>query len=146
MKRHLHVLFIIAVMALGFLNGTSADGKGMIMQNEGYAVSAGQLNECIADSNADDQSACYLDGSSKEDHGFIEDPQNSYRITCSRPQRTVSCNGNKAGKIMSKSFSNDYLEQSVNSQFCNWTVLEPAPFQSEASRYYYVIALRHIIR
>lgn len=79
----------------------------------------------------------------------LTDAAGLYRICSSRPHRIVPTQGsrsNKRAQTLCFSFTGQSVAPPVLSLCDNRCRLTSAPFRLSASRDYYVIALRHIIR
>ena len=76
----------------------------------------------------------------------IDDARSIYRLCNTRPQRLLPSHGSKPGKSTGRSFA---VRRPHHKHFFflhdGRRRLETAPFQSAASRDYYVFALRHIL-
>ena len=79
----------------------------------------------------------------------LTDASQLYRVCSSRPQRSLPSQGSKTERTITP-FGNFGLRQHIvkhfNSYYDSKCRQETAPFRMSASRDYYVIALRHIIR
>lgn len=79
----------------------------------------------------------------------LTDASQLYRVCSSRPQRILPSQGSKTERTITP-FGNFALRQHIvkhfNSYYDSRSRQETAPFCMSASRDYYVIALRHIIR
>lgn len=75
---------------------------------------------------------------------LLSDGQDIYRICNSRPQRVLPTHGSKSERAAGR--PSYHYQPSKKFLGDGQTRTESAPFQSHASRLYYVIALRHIIR
>ena len=79
----------------------------------------------------------------------LTDASQLYRVCSSRPQRILPSQGSKTERTITL-FGNFALRQHIvkhfNSYYDSRSRQETAPFCMSASRDYYVIALRHIIR
>lgn len=77
---------------------------------------------------------------------MIDDARCIYRLSNTRPQRLLPSHGSKPGKSTGRSFA---VRRPHHKHFFflhdGRRRLETAPFQSAASRDYYVFALRHIL-
>ena len=71
-----------------------------------------------------------------------------YRICSSRPQRTLHTQGSRSERLLTPVFNSvwRYIVKPLHSYFDSRCRMESAPFCMSSSYYYYIIALRHIIR
>ena len=78
----------------------------------------------------------------------LTDATQLYRVCSSRPQRILSSQGSRNARTLTSTFScvRQHLVKPLHSYCDSRCRLETAPFCLSASRDYYVIALRHIIR
>ena len=78
----------------------------------------------------------------------LTDATQFYRICSSRPQRVTPTQGSKTERTTNPcgGLARRYIVKPLNTLYDSRRRLETAPFCLSASRDYYVIALRHIIR
>ncbi len=78
----------------------------------------------------------------------LTDATQLYRICSSRPQRLVPTQGSRSERTVAplSGFARQHIVKPLHSYYDSRCRLESAPFCLLASRDYYVIALRHIIR
>ena len=96
------------------------------------------------------QSLTFMMAQKQHQHeAMLTDGSHLYRICSSRPQRTVSTQGSKNERtisLYSSCLARRYTTNPLNILYDDRRRLETAPFCLSASRDYYVIALRRIIR
>ncbi|MBR0272724.1 MAG: hypothetical protein IJQ59_01360 [Bacteroidaceae bacterium] len=126
---------ILIVFLTALLGCTGDAGKADIGLSEGIAVSY--------------QGKRYSFGDQRHGHrheATLNDARGIYRLCNTRPQRLVPSHGSKPGKSTGRWLA--VRRPHVKHFFFlhdGRRRLETAPFQSSASRDYYVFALRHII-
>jgi len=78
----------------------------------------------------------------------LTDATQLYRVCTSRPQRLLPTQGSRSERFMTPAIKlvRQYILNPLHSHHDSRCRMESAPFALSASRDYYVIALRHIIR
>lgn len=83
----------------------------------------------------------------KHYEAILTDATQLYRICSSRPQRLIPTHGSKTERTLSSyaAIVRRHIVKPFHLLYDGRRRLETAPFRALASRYYYVIALRHIL-
>lgn len=78
----------------------------------------------------------------------LTDATQLYRVCTSRPQRLLPTQGSRSERFLTPAIKlvRQYILKPLHSHHDSRCRMESAPFALSASRDYYVIALRHIIR
>ena len=78
----------------------------------------------------------------------LTDATQLYRVCTSRPQRLLPTQGSRSERFLTPAIKlvRQYILNPLHSHHDSRCRMESAPFALSASRDYYVIALRHIIR
>lgn len=78
----------------------------------------------------------------------LTDATQLYRVCTSRPQRLLPTQGSRSERLLTPAIKlvRQYILKPLHSHHDSRCRMESAPFALSASRDYYVIALRHIIR
>lgn len=95
------------------------------------------------------QSLAVMTAQKQHQHeAMLTDGSHLYRICSSRPQRTVSTQGSKSERTISlcSGLARRHFVKPLHTLYDSRRRLETAPFCLSASRDYYIIALRRIIR
>jgi hypothetical protein len=140
MKHYLNILSLIFILAFGCCSKTVANNENMRIQYGEEASSADLFSE-----NKAEDAIWYADGSHKDNGAYIIESTEANRVCNSRPQRILPIFDYRTGKTIGKYSFNYYLTNLFYTLFGNNSRIESSPFQSAASRSYYVIALRHLI-
>lgn len=106
--------------------------------------------DIVPEQNPPTRSESYVVTHQQNQHheATITDSTSLYRICSSRPQRTLHTQGSRSERLLTPVFNSvwRYIVKPLHSYFDSRCRMESAPFCMSSSYYYYIIALRHIIR
>ncbi|MBR1414785.1 MAG: hypothetical protein IJ570_02860 [Prevotella sp.] len=104
--------------------------------------------EIISAATADDVSTVQQAGDPQQQAAVLSDARQLYRICTTRPQRVLPTQGSQQQRTSGKASCavRTTYHQSFNRFYDGRYRTETAPFRFVASRDYYIIALRRILR
>ncbi len=110
----------------------------------------GQEQEAVSRQNKPKQreSSVMVPRQQQPHEATLTDATLLYRVCTSRPQRLLPTQGSRSERILTPAIKlvRQYILKPLHSHHDSRCRMESAPFALSASRDYYVIALRHIIR
>lgn len=110
----------------------------------------GQEQEAVSRQNKPEQreSSVMVPRQQQPHEATLTDATQLYRVCTSRPQRLLPTQGSRSERFQTPAIKlvRQYILKPLHSHHDSRCRMESAPFALSASRDYYVIALRHIIR
>ncbi|MBR3522040.1 MAG: hypothetical protein IKN75_05880 [Prevotella sp.] len=110
----------------------------------------GQEQEAVSRQNKPEQreSSVMVPQQQQPHEATLTDATQLYRVCTSRPQRLLPTQGSRSERFLTPAIKlvRQYILKPLHSHHDSRCRMESAPFALSASRDYYVIALRHIIR